>query len=635
MKRALFLATTLLLTSCSGWRNLPPNERRAVVVTLDGGAERVIEKMLAEGHMPNLAKLRAGGAWADYSVTNYPSKTAAGHAALWTGAFSDVNGVTCNKVFKLPAHAYAITDVEDGFDSRALLAEPLWITAARAGKRAVVLQATHAAPFATWEPGGRFGGPFRGSLALIDGFSGVEGHDGVVRGANAWRPASGWTQSPAGEKPLREPMEAHVPMGDRNWWAMAYDDPADPVDGYDTLALAPHKASQVTTLKPGAWTDGRRVDTRYGPSWLQFHLFDLDPKLDDWLLYYTPATRARANKQDAADGWFPADAPFMPKGPGGLWAKGDLGKTVFQAGDGRAEKRYLAVTKRLTDLAKKRLERLVQRRDWDLAVYYLPFPDETLHHFYGACDENSPTYDAALAAKVWPTIAQACRQVDMALAPLLADRDTTVAVGADHGMAGTSASYYPNQVLRQAGLLVLGKDGQPDLKKTKALYPALDGAFVVVNKVGRKGGWVKAADVPKVLDQVEAAFRKAQAPDGKPYVTGFLRADTDEARNLGIGGPRAGDLYLDLAPGLYFDPKLDARAPTSPMEAGRAGHVYDPRRPDMHAIMGFAGPGVKGGVALGPVRNSDLAPTVCKLLGIPAPAQATGRVLTEALAESP
>jgi hypothetical protein len=53
----------------------------------------------------------------------------------------------------------------------------------------------------------------------------------------------------------------------------------------------------------------------------------------------------------------------------------------------------------------------------------------------------------------------------------------------------------------------------------------------------------------------------------------------------------------------------------------------------MHAIMYLAGPGLKRGAAIGPVRNEDLAPTVMRLLDLPAPAQATGRVLSEALAE--
>lgn len=622
------IVASLLATSCSGLRNVPPGERRAIVVSLDGGAERVIERMLAAGAMPNLARLTARGAWMDYSVTNYPSKTAAGHAALWTGAFSDANGVTCNKVFTLPLHAHSILDVEDGFDSRALLAEPIWVTAARAGKRVTVLQATHASPMSVYEPGGRFGGPFQGSLTLLDGFDGPKAKDGLFRGARNWRPASGWTQAPAGG----EPMEMRLALPDRTWWALAYDDPADPVAGYDTVALAPQKAAAPVVLKPGGWTPGLRVDTDKGPAYLQFHLYALDPKLDDWMLYHTPATRAASNKREAADTWYGAETPFMPQGPGRLWATGEFGPTLFQGGDGTAERHYRAVVGRLTALARKRLERLIARRDWDLGLYYVPFPDEALHHWYGAADDASPGYDPAVAPKVWEHLTAICRQVDDVLAPLAEHEDLVTAVAADHGMGGTRWSFHANHVLEKAGLLVLRRDGKVDLARTKALYPATDGAFVVVNQRGRKGGIVAPADVPRVLDQVEAAFRAVKAHDGSPLVPAMLRAATPEAAALGIGGPRAGDLYLDLKPGYYFDGKLGSKALFSPQDAGRAGHVFDPRRPDMHAVMMFAGPGVRRGVTLGPARNADLAPTVCKLLGIPAPAQATGRALTEALA---
>ena len=623
----ILLASALLATSCSGFANIPPSERRAFILTLDGGAEHVLERMVAAGAMPNLARIKARGAWMDYSVTNYPSKTAAGHAALWTGAYADVNGITSNKVFKLPLSAHAITEVEDGFDSRALLAEPLWVTAARAGKRVTVLQATHTMPLSTYEPGGRFGGPFKGSLTILDGFGVAKGRDGVVRGGRGWRPASGWTQAPAG----REPMETRVPMGDRTWWALAYDDPQDPVQGYDTVALAPQKAAAPVVLKPGAWTPGQRVDAPTGPSYVQFHLVALDPTLDDWLLYYTPPTRVSTNKRELVETWFGADAPFMPQGPGRLWAYGEFGPTLFKGGDGGAERRYRAVVGRLTSLARKRLTRLFARRDWDLGFYYLPFPDEALHHWYGAVDPAGPGYDPQVAARVWEHLTEVCRQVDDVLAPLAAGEDTVVAVASDHGMSGTHWSFHVNHALRAAGLLTLRPDGQVDLSRTRALYPATDGAFVAVNRRGRKGGIVAAADVPKVLAQVEAALRGVKTPEGKPVVTAMLRADTPEAKGLGIGGVRAGDLYLDLAPGYYFDAKLDARGPFTRQDAGRAGHVYDPRRADMHAFMVLAGPGVKRGAAVGPARNIDLAPTISKLLGIPAPAQATGRPLTEAL----
>ncbi|MBL8058238.1 MAG: hypothetical protein JNK29_16155 [Anaerolineales bacterium] len=56
-------------------------------------------------------------------------------------------------------------------------------------------------------------------------------------------------------------------------------------------------------------------------------------------------------------------------------------------------------------------------------------------------------------------------------------------------------------------------------------------------------------------------------------------------------------------------------------------------RPDGVLIM--AGPGVRGGGALGDAHLRDVAPTVLALLGEPAPADLDGRVLAEALQRGP
>ena len=55
-------------------------------------------------------------------------------------------------------------------------------------------------------------------------------------------------------------------------------------------------------------------------------------------------------------------------------------------------------------------------------------------------------------------------------------------------------------------------------------------------------------------------------------------------------------------------------------------------KPAMHAHFVVAGPGVSAGVGLGVIRQIDIAPTLCALLGIDPPAQARGRVLAKALA---
>ena len=68
--------------------------------------------------------------------------------------------------------------------------------------------------------------------------------------------------------------------------------------------------------------------------------------------------------------------------------------------------------------------------------------------------------------------------------------------------------------------------------------------------------------------------------------------------------------------------------------APRGEHFLDPENPAMHAAFAMAGPGVAEGAQLGLIRQIDVAPTLCLLLGIEPPAQATGMVLRPALGRS-
>ena len=68
--------------------------------------------------------------------------------------------------------------------------------------------------------------------------------------------------------------------------------------------------------------------------------------------------------------------------------------------------------------------------------------------------------------------------------------------------------------------------------------------------------------------------------------------------------------------------------------APRGEHFLDPEQPAMHAAFALAGPGVKEGADLGLIRQIDVAPTLCLLLGVEPPAQATGVILRSALGRS-
>ncbi|MBI1876033.1 MAG: hypothetical protein HYS05_19380 [Acidobacteria bacterium] len=71
---------------------------------------------------------------------------------------------------------------------------------------------------------------------------------------------------------------------------------------------------------------------------------------------------------------------------------------------------------------------------------------------------------------------------------------------------------------------------------------------------------------------------------------------------------------------------LDARV-TNTRPPGLGVHGMFPTRRKLQAIFYAAGPGVAAGRRLGVVRSVDVGPTVAALLGIPPPANATGRPL--------
>jgi hypothetical protein len=64
----------------------------------------------------------------------------------------------------------------------------------------------------------------------------------------------------------------------------------------------------------------------------------------------------------------------------------------------------------------------------------------------------------------------------------------------------------------------------------------------------------------------------------------------------------------------------------------RGNHGYDPQRASMTTIMVFNGPGVAPKRKLSGIKLIDFAPTLSKLMRIPAPLQSSGRILEDALA---
>ena len=604
---------------------------RAILLSLDAAGAPLLEDAVKRGVMPNLARLRARGATARGSLTTMPSKTAPGHAALYTGAWSDRNGITGNEVV-MPGNA--ITDGASGYSSLRLTAEPIWAAAARQDLDVTVVSATHTFPFSTYLADHRFPGYYGRHLTMFDGYQSLEARDRVY-GASDLHAATVEWMGPLPEHAGEARAFALEDLGVR-FDALLYDDPRDPATGFDTLLLTLDGDPRGgITLKPHAVRadasafGGMTVPIAGGDAAVYFRLFALAPDASALTLYRTAPHIIRSTRPRLEQAALDASGGFVGNGAAFTYERGLLGKPLWDGGDGTAERRYLESVALVVRQFSRVNDFAIERTGWELLLTYLPFPDEAVHVWYGYIDPSLPSHDAALASKLRPFLDDVLRLADGEIGHLVArgGKDAIVAVGADHGVMGVDRELRPNVAFKAAGLLALDASGRVDLAHTKAYYSPAQ--YVFINRTARAGGIVKPEEEDAVRRAiVEALGHVPGATARAPIVTAVLDPRTP-GHVPSFGGPTGGDLYLSVIPGYNVSARLDGEAVMK--IAPRGEHFLDPEQPDMHAAFALAGPGVKEGADLGLIRQIDVAPTLCRLLGIEPPAQATGEVLRPAL----
>jgi predicted AlkP superfamily pyrophosphatase or phosphodiesterase len=604
---------------------------RAILLSLDASAASVLDDAVARGVMPNLADLRRRGATARGSLTTIPSKTAPGHAALYTGAWSDGNGIAGNEIVMPGA---AITETTSGYSSVPLLAEPIWAAAARQDLDVAVVSATQVHPLSTYLSDRRFPGYYARHLTMFDGYQSLEARDRVYGAADLRPQATEWL----GPLPAHDGEARAMAIEDLGvrFDALLYDDPGDPVHGLDTLLLTlDGEPGGGVTLKPAAVRadasafGGLAVPLAGGEAAVYFRLFALAPDGSAVTLYRAAPHLVRSNKPRLEQAALDASGGFVGNGASGTYDRGQLGKPLWDGGDGTAERRYLETVALAVRQASRLNDFVIDRAGWELLLTYLPIPDEAVHLWYGYLDASLPSHDPALAARLRPFLDDVLRLADGEIGHLVrrGGKDTIVAVGGDHGIMGVDRELRPNVLLRQAGLLAVDADGRVDLARTRAYYSP--GQYVLVNRTSRAGGIVPPAEEEAVRRSVGQALRAVSNGSRPPIVLDVLDPRTP-GRVPSFGGPHGGDLYLSVAPGYNVSARLDGEAVERIRPRGE--HLLDPERPSMHVAFAVAGAGVAAGADLGQIRQIDIAPTLCLLLGIEPPAQATGVVLRPALA---
>jgi predicted AlkP superfamily phosphohydrolase/phosphomutase len=623
LRRIAFLACAIFAAAIPGATH--GQTAKAIVLAWDGTVPTFVDELTRQGKLPNLAKLIAGGAFADDVRPGYPSKTAPGFASLMTGAPPRVTGISGNRVPREPRADYTILDSMAGFSGAPLLAEPIWAAAQRAGKKVVI---SHIPSFAAENS--------EGTVRLY-GYDTITGRDGIVTPRlSKPQPATSWNKLPASDAPA---LEISFAVAASKFFGLLVDDPADEQIGYDTLLLTRSRNAEDIEVKlkstaAGAtgelfWSGPVEVKTSGERSAsVYFRLFELRGDGSDFFLYFTRPARAMVTPEEALEGAGDTVRSFIGNGASILYQQGSFGRTIPSGGSGGAEARYLETVRFAQHQLMETNRWALAHLPWDLFLAYTPFPDESEHLWRGYLDPGLSTYREEIANRLRPFLEQVYKSSDDHLGLFLANRpaDTIIAVISDHGMQAVNKRFAINRLLQQKGLLAIDEQGRIDLSKSKVLYPSINNGYLLINSMDRKNGIVAAKQRKELARQVSDLLSEVRDGD-QPVVKNVYDAEIRGAE-MGIGGPSGGDVYIELVPGYDFDPRTTPEPLITQVEP-YGSHGANPEQSSMRTVMLFHGPGIAAGHRLQNVRIIDFAPTISRLLGFPAPKNSSGRALDD------
>lgn len=229
---------------------------------------------------------------------------------------------------------------------------------------------------------------------------------------------------------------------------------------------------------------------------------------------------------------------------------------------------------------------IIRRWDPDFVLLHLLDIDHWKH-------ETGPAGDS-----VWTALPRTDRQIGVVLRALAEQpRPTTVIVTSDHGFLPYERILRPGVLLVRAGLVTLDAQGR-----------VTDWEAGIVGNGGGAFFLPRDSTDPTIARRIRAAIPDSLVGPGRP-----IRAIWPRDTLAALGGDPRALWAIDMNAGYYTN--LGLRGELLFARSG-GGHGYDPRRPELHAFFLATGPGIPAGRTLGVIRQTDIAPTVAKILGL-------------------
>ncbi len=552
---------------------------RVFVISLDGLGHQAFTQDPAASELRTLRALAASGVQGPLQAA-FPSLTAPGHAALFTGAYGNVNGITANDI------PTGLDQRVNGFRAEQLRSEMFWLKAARAGVKVVAANPTQGYPCNEFNSGP--------GVALFNGYQTAETAPAkLLRGKDVqWLDAAPLGFVPP--KKSRRPMRYfEYSSGRVRFTGVVF--ARGP--GYDTVRMTAYSGKryvdaelhEAETTPPGHGTKARPLARYFSEALpvaditaVHFRLFELGGDGQSFLLMQSQGKEISlcvdgdAQAAKFKEKLIASAGAFVGNGAGNWYRTDALGKRHT---DGLAERRLLETFELHARQTMRHTRALDAEFSPRLLIDYLSTADDMQHAWWGLAAGGDAFLDRY---RRW-----GFQIVDWRIGELkqmLRPGDSIVAVS-DHGMGAVSKELRVNSLLRELGY--------------RDRVAAQDHFLITEPRNNRA-----------LLEEVRgklALFR-----DNGAAVFGEWFWPDQAGAKFGIGGLAGGHLYFDLAPG-YKAVSDEKKGPITVLAEPHGEHGPLPTRPELLALFVANGPRVKERAL--PLRSVDVASVLLFILG--------------------
>jgi len=616
--------------------------KRVLLLGLDAMMPTMVERFLAEGVLPHFRQLLNRGCFSRV-LPVIPAQTPTNWDTIATGATPGTHGVV-QWGSHVPGEPVWEYHRPEAFNAGLCRAEYLWETAARAGKRCVVMNyagyppTTDAAVFIEWL--------YRPTQSYFDLAPPTVYHNCPELDTTDpidLVPAEHWMNLPLSSLP---PLEAELPVATTTegsgptTHALVWSQGAV----YDSVLIAPSRdaAHPLAVLAVGQWSDWvrsafRTADQGEAEGAFRFKLLELSPD----------GERLRLYRSDA----FPTDGRFCSDPTLGQRLMAELGPYVHSGMscglhyhgwlDWETLDEVMAAE---TEWWSRAAQLAMAETDAPLLVLHWHNLDSMGHHYVPLVDPTGTDYDPQKAEENWGIVRNYYRAADRFLGAFLErfdDGETAFAVISDHGMPANKKAVSLVNLFQEPGWVTLTPDGQDvDWARSKVFFAQ---NHLWISLQGRdEGGIVPQEEYQALRSRVLAAMRDVKDPETGEHVFAFVLTRED-APMVGLWGEYIGDLVYCYTGGYRWSGpevlRLGEERVVFPCGGGNHGPMVPTYETEVASVMAallLAGPGVRSGTHIpkgeqARICTTDIAPTLAYLLGLDAPAQNEGRVLRELL----